>query len=76
MHSFDNQKLAFGRSDLKAKLFTLLPGGNIGIIDSTDIGQLDFDKLVNESDPQINLKFRRWDKQLKSKEDVNKLFGI
>jgi hypothetical protein len=76
LRSFTNQYLALDKSDKQIKMFTLLPGGEVGIIDSTQIKVLDFNKFATEEKPKITLKFRKWEKQLKSEEDVNMLFGI
>ena len=76
LKDFTNNYLALDKSDNQIRIFTLLPGGDVGIIDSTEMNQLNFEKLATEEKPNITLKFRKWDKQLKSEEDVDALFGI
>jgi hypothetical protein len=76
LQSFQNQSLALDKADKQIRMFTLLPGGEVGIIDSTEVLKLDFDKIASDSESKINLKFRKWEKTLESVEDVNELFGI
>jgi hypothetical protein len=76
LHNFTNQYLAIDKSDKNVRIFTLLPGGEVGIIDSLEMGQLDFEKITASQKPEITLKFRKWDAQITSEDDVNKLFGI
>lgn len=76
LRSFSGQRVAFDRSDMGVRLFTLLPDGEIGIIDSTQLETLDFQALANEMSPKVKLNFRKWDRTIDSKDDVLALFGI
>lgn len=76
INGFQNQRVAIDQKDTGVRLFTLLPNGEIGIIDNNELQKLDFDVLSSQLDPKIRLKFRKWDKKISSKDDVLALFGI
>jgi hypothetical protein len=73
---FIEKKIAVDRSDTALMMFTILPGNEIGIIDASDIEQLNLQERAEKTTPKIELPFRKWEHKFENQADVMKLFGL
>jgi hypothetical protein len=73
---FIEKKIAIDRSDTALMMFTILPGNEIGIIDASNMEQLNLPETAERTTPKIDLPFRKWEHKFESREDVMKLFGL